>query len=487
MNLAAIELILVGITALLALWTMGHAMLHKPEPRAAAIWILICLAVPLLGAVLYLLFGINRRTSRARRRAATRLPDEQMTSPLGGATQTAEKVTVPAELEHYRALVLTTGQVTGLPLLAGNRLEPLFNGDAAYPRMLQAIASARRWIYLSSYIFDGRDAGQQFVDALHQAHLRGVEVRVVIDGIGEWYDGGRTRRQLRRAGIGAVVFLPPQLLPPQLAVNLRNHRKLLLIDGRLGFVGGMNIRTQNQNWRGQPRSIADLAVQITGPVLEQMIEVAVSDWRYVTGDQWQPPSLPVETSAEPPAPFVSTALCRVIPDGPAQQEDKLLAVLLGAVATAREAVWLMTPYFLPPRELAALLLAAVRRGVAVTIVLPQKSDHPIVQWASLHALPELLVGGVRVYRQPPPFAHTKLVVVDDYYSQFGSANIDARSLHLNFELMVESYDQHFCEQMVRHCQTVIEQSEPLNAQMLLSRPLWVRLRNAFFWLFSPNL
>ena len=262
-------------------------------------------------------------------------------------------------------------------------------------------------------------------------------------------------------------------------INLRNHRKLLLVDGVTGFVGGMNIRPQHTQRPDKPRQIQDLAVKLHGPILQQLTQVAIDDWRYVTGEQWTQPRLS--------DPATGTSLCRAIPDGPEQALDKLLTVLLAAITNAHRSIRIMTPYFLPPRELDALLRVAALGNIEVAVILPEQSDHTLVHWAALHRLPAMIDAGINIYFQPAPFAHTKLLVIDDSYVQFGSANIDVRSLRLNFELMVESYDTIFAGKMIDHFDRILNRSEQVNSAVLRRSPLWKRIRNAGCWLFSPNL
>ena len=469
-DIDSIQGVLVGLVVVVAVVTCTHAVLNKSDPRSAAFWIVICLLFPLGGVVLYLLFGISRLTRRARRRAAGERPLTGPPNPPPDA--------IVLSVGDYGSLIRTSRRVTGLPLVANCQLQPLLNGDQAYPEMLAAIGQASSWVYLSSYIFDNRGIGEHFIDELVAAQQRGVEVRVIIDGIGEWYDGGKTRRQLRKRGVNVRNFLPPRLLPPQLAINLRNHRKLLLVDGLMGFVGGMNIRPQHTQRPDKPLQIQDLVVKLNGPIVEQLTQVAIDDWRYVTGEQWSA-TLPIQ-------PMSGDTLCRAIADGPEQPLDKLLAVLLAAISRAHHSIRIMTPYFLPPRELDAVLRAAALSEVEVTVILPEQSDHRLVHWASLHRLPALIDAGIHVYFQPPPFAHTKLLVIDDSYVQFGSANIDVRSLRLNFELVIESFDTDFARQMNDHIDEVLGRSQRVEAALLRSS-WWKRIRNASCWLFSPNL
>lgn len=474
-------------SALLALWlaiaigAAGHALLTRRDPRAAWGWIAVCWLFPFAGPALYFLFGIDRIRTRARRLG--------MESRLGSASgplheqdvrNRADKGThaIPMWLEE---VARTADRLTGLPLLDGNRLRLLHNGDETYPRMLEAIAQARQSIALATYIFDNDDLGHRFVNALAAAAARGVDVRVLIDGFGQHYSLVPMTRRLRRAGIATAVFNRPRLLPPSLHLNLRNHRKLLLIDGETGFTGGINIgRRHLTRDAGIRRPAADLHFELQGPVLAQLAEVFAEDWRLSANENWTAPplrALPVEAGAA----------CRAITDGPNEDYDHLSMVLQAAISAAHREVMVMTPYFLPPTAMVAELQAAALRGVRVDVILPARNNLPFVQWASRHMLGELLRHGVRIFEQPPPFNHSKLFAVDGVYAQIGSANLDARSLELNFELAVEVYERAFAQSLGAHFTAVRARSREITLDEIQNRPLPVRLRDALCWLFSPYL
>jgi cardiolipin synthase len=281
--------------------------------------------------------------------------------------------------------------------------------------------------------------------------------------------------------VRVAIFMPLRLIPPAIHVNLRNHRKILVADGRVAFTGGMNIGDRHlveDRKVGNPT--ADLHFRIAGPVVRQIEDTFFADWGFATGE---PP--PSERAAPPPA--VGEALCRTILDGPDENLDKLLAVLNGAISAARRRIVVMTPYFLPPRDTIAALQAAALRGVEVTIVLPARSNLPFVDWATRNMLWELLDRGARVFYQPPPFAHTKLLLVDDRYVQIGSANIDPRSLRLNFEFNVEVYDDALGREAAEYTDDVVRRSREVDLNEVDSRALWVRLRDSAAWLFQPYL
>lgn len=456
------------VTAYVGAATTGalHALLTKPDPRSALGWMAICGLVPILGAFLYLLLGVNRVRPRARQLRRTQPPR----TPSFGT---------PPQDEFAAQLTRIGDALTQRSRLPGNRIVPLENGESAFAAMLAAIDSARESVWLSSYIFETDPVGRQFIHALAAAAARGVQVRVLVDGVGEWYSWPHAVRLLRRAGVSAARFLPPRLALPVLFFNLRNHRKLLLVDGRVGFVGGMNIGGREV---GKPnrRRMADLHFQLRGPVLAQLAETFIVDWQFAAHET-------LAFSSPPPA--AGSSVCRVITEGPDEDSDKLLFVIIGAISVAQQRVLLMTPYFIPPPELTAALQAAALRGVEVELVLPARSNLRYVDWATRRWLPPLLERGVRVYLQPPPFAHTKLLLIDEGYAQIGSANLDPRSLRLNFELVVEIFDALVCADLARYMLCARERAValPPGASVPQDSGFLGRVRDSLFWLLSPYL
>ncbi len=450
----------------------GHALLTKREPQVAAAWIAVSLMFPVAGPVLYYIFGINRVRTRARKLFA----EEHIHNGTGPHPSES-----PAEIApEYAEQVRISNAVTGRPLEAGNHVTPLVDGDEAFPAMVHAIESAEDTVYLATYIFESNRSGRQFIDALAAARCRGLDVRVLIDGVGEFYSWPLAGRLLRAAGVPTARFLPPHLIPPQLSINLRNHRKILVVDGQIAFTGGMNLGDRHLRSRHpEGEGVADMHFRFDGPVAGQIEAVFLEDWAFTTGDHSGP--------APRAKPHETGAMCRTITDGPNEDLDCLAMVLVGAISAARREIQIVTPYFLPSRPLISALQSAALRGVQVDILLPEKNNLPFVHWASRHMLGELLRWGVRVHYQPPPFVHTKLFVVDERYVQVGSANLDPRSLRLNFELAVEVYDRELAGDLARQCRKRITLSRPVTPREMRDRPGWQRVRDALFWLASPYL
>lgn len=444
-----------------------HALLTKSDPRSVVSWAAVCWLFPIGGVVLYGLFGINRVATRA----STATAQLATTAAARGAELGA--LTDPQLI----SLAEAGAALTALPLLGGNHLEPLSSGEVAFPRMLAAIAAAHRSVYLATYIFQSDAVGRQFIDALAAAAARGVRVRVLVDGIGEWYDWPHVVPLLRRSGVRAERFLPPRLLPPTLSLNCRNHRKLLLIDAMECFLGGMNLGGR-ETGGSTGRRMTDIHFSLRGPAVAQLGAVFAADWKFASGE-----SLPEDA---PPA-AAGAAACRAVTGGPDESLDKLLLLISTAIAEARRQILIMTPYFIPPPELVTALQGAALRGLDVTLVLPRHSNLRYIDWATLHWLPALVARGVRVYLMPAPFSHAKLFVVDRNYAQIGSVNLDTRSLRLNFEVALEVFDPTTCGELADSIEQFRSRATPLTSRDLARESALTRLRNSLCWLISPYL
>ncbi|HKK33548.1 MAG TPA: cardiolipin synthase [Desulfomicrobiaceae bacterium] len=460
--------LMVLLSVAISLICAVHALIYKKDPRASLGWITVCLMFPVAGPVLYTLFGVNRIQSKAEK---LKMHNQPASNPQTNQPDSEERI-------PYRFLVQsrTSLAVSGAELSRGNQVTMLVNGDQAYPAMLKSIAKAKSYIYLSTYIFESNIIGHKFCKALALARQRGVQVKILIDGIGQIYTWPWTCYLLKKYQLQPACFLPPKLLPPSIFINLRNHRKIIIIDGTHCYTGGINI---GSSYTSDPKlKVSDVHFRMQGPITTQVEAIFLRDWRFTTGEKIAP-SHPVSGQG--------LALCRAVEDGPNQAMNKLSMILVSAVSSARQKIMIMTPYFIPPRELIGALQAAALRGVDVSIILPQKNNLPFMTWATRNMLWELLQRGVQVYMQPPPFAHSKIFSVDGHYAQIGSANIDPRSLRLNFEMNIEIYDRKFTLELDKFCQQTKDRSRQITLEEVDGRSLPIRIRDSFCWLFSPYL
>ncbi|MBI2615031.1 MAG: cardiolipin synthase [Gemmatimonadetes bacterium] len=440
-----------ALTILLSALASGHVVLYKRDSRAA-------------GAAL----------QRPGRWPGTTLEMERP------PTLRSEQL-LPAGLEGLHSLAELVDRVTGRQVTAGNTVTPLEQGDAAYPAMLAAIEGARVSVGLSTNIFDHDFAGRLFMEALGAAARRGVATRVLIDDVGARYSWPPIVHRLRARGVTVGRF-GRTVLPWRLPyMNLRNHRKLLVVDGRIGFTGGMNIRDGHLLERHPRHPVQDLHFRLEGPVVRHLAQAFADDWQFTTGesldgDAWFP-------RLEPQGPVQA----RGITDGPDEDFEKARLVVLGALACAHTSVQIVTPYFLPDSGLITALTVAAMRGVQVDIVLPAVNNQALVHWAATAQLWQVVKRGCRVYYGPPPFDHTKLMVVDRGWALIGSSNWDPRSLRLNFEFDVECYDERLADSLSHLVERKLAAAREISAHDLDNRSLPVRLRDGIARLAAPYL
>jgi cardiolipin synthase len=384
-------------------------------------------------------------------------------------------------LERDCQLAVTLDRISRFHFSAGNHITPLINGDEAMPAMLQAIQEAQTSVALSSYIFEAHHIGAEFVTALAAAHARGVQVRVIVDDAGTRYSWPPVTRELARHGVPVRRFMPNRFIMRLITMNLRNHKKLLIVDGRTAFTGGMNIREGNMISRSPAHPVRDLHFRVTGPVVAQLQRVFAEDWSFCHGESldealWFPDITPT-----------GKVHALGIVDGPDEDFEVMPTALFAALNAAHHRVCIITPYFLPPLILMAALKLCATRGVEVTILTPAQNNIAMVAWAARTLYPDLLHAGCRIFESPPPFDHSKILLIDDDWSCVGSTNWDPRSLRLNFEFNLACHDKTLASELFAIFESKKAESTEITLEMLDAAPLSERLRNGFARLFIPVL
>ena len=455
---------------LLALVVTVDVLLKKSDVRSALGWIGAVWLAPIFGSILYYLFGINRVTRRALK--MNRLDNAQASPPINIEPECSANIALLSDVVE---------KITRGPVTAGNAVAVLRGGDEAYPAMLAAIAGARNCIAFASYIFRDDEAGRQFSDALIAAAQRGVKVRVLLDGVGAGYFHSQEFYRMRRAGVTVASFLhtwAPWRMP---FLNMRNHRKLLVVDGSTAFLGGINIGVENSARLSGPHRIDDVHFKVEGPVVRVVMDAYARDWTFTTeevldDDFWWPR---LEAAGH--------VFARGVRSGPDADLYRIELIVGAAINLARKRIRIVTPYFLPDARLQFALQEAVLRGVEVEIVIPGKSDQHVMDWA--------MRGQLRFFRHvkacfiatPPPFDHSKLCTVDGEWSLVGSSNWDTRSFRLNFEFDLEITDRELTGKLDALIDEKIARGKQISPDVLANEPLPLKLRNAAARLLMPYL
>lgn len=470
----------------------AHALQRRRNASSTILWMFVSWSFPGIGPLLYLSFGIDRVSDKGLRKKAT----DQLMMMQGEELRQGEAfvawhysflVDVASIEERFsRTLNLAIdGMRPEQPLLGGNAIEPLIGGDQAYPAMLAAIRAAENHIHLQSYIFNNDAVGREFLEALKARAKAGVRVRLLYDRFGSTHAflGGLFRKYRHVPNMEIIGWTQANPLKRQFQVNLRNHRKALIVDGKVAFFGGVNISNENITV-GSRAAIRDYHFKVSGPLVHELQYSFLRDWFFMQEGSIN------ELLCQchfPELTQMGDGLARVIDSGPSTPGGLISEVFFNAIIMARQQVLLVTPYFVPTPDILQALRSAARRGVDIRIILPEENNHFYAGLASKALYEELLQTGVRIYERKPPFIHAKALVADDAIALVGTANMDVRSLELNYETTVLISDETVVNQLKRIIHEDIDLSTELNLNAWLRRPMLHKVGENLCSLLSPVL
>lgn len=476
--------ILAAISVALAAAAIVHVVMSKEEVRSAIGWVGVILLSPVVGALIYAIAGINRI------RRASMISERRRSTGRGAhhpPHPDVSRVLVADQFgERFAAMKTLGDRVAKHAMTVGNTIETLDGGDEAYAAMIAAIDGAGRSIILETYIFDRDAIGLRIAEALARARRRGVEVRVLIDAVGVRYSVPSIVGTLQGGGIRVELFNGSLIMGLRLPyANLRTHRKILVVDGGVAFIGGMNIRKGFTSEFARGSRARDTHFRVVGPVVADLFSVAAEDWQFAAGEVLEGEAWRLEPPAS--AQFGAPVFIRAVSSGPDAALETNHRMLMGAFSVAQRTIRIMSPYFLPDRELVAALATAGRRGVEIDIVVPADNNLVLVERAMIAQFEQVLKNYCRVWRASGPFDHSKLLAVDGVWGFVGSSNLDPRSLRLNFEIDLEVLDAGFAGLIDRRIETAIATAQPITIDVLRARPFLVRLSDRILWLGSPYL
>lgn len=445
----------------------GWIVLQKRAPVATLGWLLGLAALPYLGFLVYLVLGPQRIRRHRIRRARSRV------------SLSHEDVVATGEAE----LATLAHATSGLPASTARKVDMLVDGAATYDALLEAVRSARHHVHLEYYIYAADRTGTRLRDALAERARAGVAVRLLLDAVGSAGIPRRFFDPLLDAGGEVAWFHPMQFgkVWQRTWINLRSHRKIVVVDGDVGFTGGINV-TDEENERVRADAYRDLHLRIEGDVVRALQVLFVEDWAYATGQREFISSVAKAMPPRQPGPIAA----QVLGSGPDSPWESIHRLHVGAIHAASRRVWLATPYFVPGEAALMALTSAALGGLDVRVLVPRVSDSRLVTWAARSYFDELMAAGVRVYEYGPRMLHTKALLVDDELAIFGSANFDSRSFRLNFEVSVLFRDAGIAAGLAQLFENELARAPRVRQDR--PTPLWtVRLPEALARLLSPLL
>jgi cardiolipin synthase len=441
----------------LALVLLAHVLRGHERQSASLAWVLAILLLPFVAVPAYLVFAGRKLALRARGKRPLHSQGSHEAAALSGIAADVEGI-----VRGY-----------GLPAASGgNRLELITDGERAYEELTTLIDGAERSIHVATFVLSNDRVGRALITRLAQRAQEGLEVRLLVDALGSLWARPGLLPALRRAGGHTGVFMRVLPVHRRWRANLRNHRKLALFDDRVALVGGMNLARRymgTRPWRGR---WVDTLMRIEGPVVADLAGVFADDWEFATDERFEP-------RRRTAAPQGASQVAQVVPSGPDVEHDALYDAIIAALYKARRRVWLVTPYFVPDDGLMRVLLLQARMGVDVRVIVPKRSDHRVADLARARFVRRLHGAGAHCLVHEPRMIHAKHLLVDDALAIAGSANLDMRSLYLNYELALFCYDHDsvqavagWMESLMSRC-SAYRPREPGPARRLVEDLCWL--------------
>ncbi|XKE47452.1 cardiolipin synthase [Halomonas organivorans] len=463
--------LLILLTHVLGVLSAVQALMSARTSQGAIAWIISLVAMPYLAVPAFWVFGrprfygyVSARGERdtVLRRVLARYRD-RVSPYLAGARE---------------ADVLAVEKLAMMPLTSGNRAELLVDGQATFDSLFAGIEAAEDYILIQFFIVRDDDLGARLKRHLQAAAERGVRVRFLYDEIGCHALPERYLRDLREADVAVSAFHSSRGFRHRFQLNFRNHRKIAVVDGREGWVGGLNVGVEYLGEDARHGHWRDTHLKLTGPSVLGLQEAFWEDWHWATGEvirlDWTP--------------RVTCEACQnvvIVPSGPADPLETASLLVQHAIHSARERLWITSPYFVPDRSVQDALRLAAMRGVDVRIMMPERPDHLLVFLSAFSFLPDMLRTGVKVYRYQPGFLHQKVILIDEAAACVGTVNLDNRSFRLNFEVTAFVPDRRFAAEVRLMLERDFAVCRRVTLEEITSRPLWRKLVSRAAYLFAP--
>ncbi|MBJ6360231.1 cardiolipin synthase [Paenibacillus sp. GCM10012307] len=451
------------------------------HPSKAVAWQLILFVFPLIGFVTYYFMAKEFQRKRTVRRhgivsTELRLRALRRTKLIHRISDLGD-----GQFIHQERLFHLLQSFSMSPITSCNKIEVLQNGHETYEQILKAIEQAEDHIHMEYYTIRDDRIGERFKEVLIRKAMAGVQVRIIYDGVGSYETHGSYFSELESAGIQTCCFLPPRLAFFEKRMNYRNHRKIVIIDGTTGFLGGINIGDEYLNGNSKLGFWRDTHLGIYGDAVYSLQDIFMRDWWFAAREKLSGQNLFPEHQCQ------SNEQVQIVSSGPDSSANAVLECYFNAIAVAKSRIYITSPYFIPDTSLLMGLRTAALSGVDVRLIIPQVCDSQIVMFASLSYVEELLEAGVRIYRYQKGFIHSKTLIVDRLLASIGTANIDMRSFFSNFELTAILFNSGSIEQVEKDFRRDLQASEELRLSSFKSRPRLHKIGEAASRLLSPLL
>jgi cardiolipin synthase len=475
---------LVAALLLYILFLAVIMLMEHRRPAQMTAWLLIALVFPYVGFLAFIMFGQDFRSRKMTRRFKSyheyAYPISEPQSSSHNQVHRIEEVD-NAELVKQRNLFELLSTMTPFAIKAGNHTEILTNGEATFEAILKSLSEARHHIHMDYYTIRDDSIGRRFLNMLIRKAREGVEVRIVYDGIGSLHISENFLKDLHNAGVQTSCFLPPRFAFYERRLNYRNHRKIVVVDGLVGFLGGINI---GDEYLGKDKRLGfwrDTHIKLKGNAVHDLQQLFLNDWAFASKEQLDVQRyMPVDT-------YSGKENVLIVPSEPGRNDQKILDVTFAAINAARSRICISTPYFIPDPSLVMALRTAAQSGVDVSVIIPGIADTKIVLLTTLSYVQDMLDAGVKVYRYQKGFIHAKVMIIDQMLASVGTANMDMRSFYSNFELNALLFDPDAIERLSIDFNEDLKQSRQVLAQQFTKRPWKQKAAESLLHMLSPLL
>ncbi len=457
-------------------------MLDNRNPTKTISWVVVLFVLPILGLILYFLIGKNYRKEKIFSRKGLmdfehidNLIDQQINKIMGEDFIKNEKILtklpiIKLLLNNSKALLTTR-----------NHVQILNNGKQTFKSIISELNNAKNHIHLEYYIIDDDKIGNELRAVLIRKSKEGVKVRIIADDVGSWKLGKKYINSLKDAGVELYPFMPVRFPFIANRINYRNHRKIIVIDGRVGFVGGINIADRYIHGNADIPFWRDTHLKIRGEAVNSLQVVFLTDWHFVSG------KVVSSHSYLPKSKIQSKQLVQIIASGPDSDWASIMQAYFSAISTAKDYIYIAVPYFIPNESILTALKTVSLSGVDVRIIIPGKTDSFFAFHGTQSYIEELLEAGIRVYSYQKGFLHSKLIIVDDVFASIGTANMDIRSFDDNFEINALIYDEKLCDELKESFIKDLLNCNEIDIELHRKRSFSIKLSESFARIFSPLL